>query len=504
MDVARRERLRDAAGNYWCIPCASAARGELASPDTAAMDNVHMDTLHAVAAPVTAVDGSNPAVSGAGGVPAPALPPLKFAHPRELGLVSRVTCPHCWNKCRPQELLWIAQHEDLLGDPVLGPEKHQRFLPTRFNVEGQALDARGTVCTMLACPRCHLNVPRALLESELLFVSLVGGPGSGKSYFLTSMAWELRRILPSRFAVAFSDADLAGNRALNEHEDMLFLADDPNTPVAIQKTELQGEGYDQISIGTQAVSLPRPLLFHVRPAPAHPMANIAAQSSRVICLYDNAGEHFQPGMDTTASPVTQHLAESRVLMFVFDPTQDPRFRERCKGVSDDPQLSRSRSQRQETLLNEMAQRIRRFANLPEREKTTRPLMVLVSKSDTWEKLINIDLQSEPVISRGQGAAMADIGRMDNTSAAVRQMLAKWLPELVSAAEDFSEHVVYIPVSALGHSPEVIANTQALGIRPSYIQPHWVTAPLLYLFAKWTTFGLIRSAAPGEPAPGARV
>ena len=77
-----------------------------------------------------------------------------------LPLRSRVTCPHCWNEFPPDRALWIAQHPDLVGDPRLGADQPQRFLPTRFNVQGAAIDSRGFACHGLACPKCHLAVPR--------------------------------------------------------------------------------------------------------------------------------------------------------------------------------------------------------------------------------------------------------------------------------------------------------------------------------------------------------
>src|SRR5580693_7312311 len=104
-------------------------------------------------------------------------------------LPTRVTCPHCWHRFPPEEIKWIAAHSDLAGDPLLGSDAPQRFLPSRFNVEGLAIDVKGVACQLLACPRCHLTVPRAVLEMEPLFVSVLGAPGSGKSYFLASMTW---------------------------------------------------------------------------------------------------------------------------------------------------------------------------------------------------------------------------------------------------------------------------------------------------------------------------
>jgi hypothetical protein len=186
-------------------------------------------------------------------------------------ILKRTTCPHCWATFAPEEVLWISGHTDLLGDPRLGPEQPQRFLPTRFTVEGNALDAHGFVCESLACPRCHLPVPRALLEAEPTFVSIFGSPACGKSFFLAAMTSELRRLLPERFALFFSDADTVSNRSLNEYEESLFhnAKKDEWVPLAnlIRKTDLQGELYDTVTFGNQTVSYPRPFLFTVQPQP---------------------------------------------------------------------------------------------------------------------------------------------------------------------------------------------------------------------------------------------
>lgn len=481
VDVTGRKRFKDVQGNYYCEACYVAAQ------------------TTAGAAPGDA----------AGAVEMP-----DHAAARALGLLPAVTCPHCWNQFPPSQILWVSQHSDLVGDAVLGPEKPRRFLPTRFTPDGQAIDSRGSICQNLACPRCHLIIPRSVVELEPLFVSVIGGPRSGKSYFLASMTWELRRMMPSEFALSFSDADTVSNQVLNEYEGSLFLAQDPDTPVAIRKTELEGELYDQVNLGGQVMSLPRPFLFNVRPSPRHPNAARRNQFSRLVCMYDNAGEHFQPGMDRPGSPVTQHLARSRVLMFLFDPTQDPRFRDKCKALSNDPQLGASRNtQRQETLLVEASLRVRRYCNLPPNARHQRPLIVVVSKSDVWGALLAPDdVASEPIVRNsmpGQISAM-DIARVERVSARLRAMLLQWIPEFVSAAEDFCEHVLYVPISALGCSPEEMplgdGSARGLFVRPAAIKPHWAAVPVTYMFAKWST-GLIGTPVPprplGAPAPRAR-
>lgn len=419
-----------------------------------------------------------------------------------VSLVHRVTCPHCWHLFKPEQVLWVAQHEDLMGDPVL-KEEPLRFLPTRFTLEGQAIDARGMVCHQLACPACHLVIPRVLLENEVAFISIIGSAGSGKSNFLAAMTWELRQRLARQFAIIFADGDKEANWILNRYEETLFLPDHPDRPVVLEKTRTQGDLYRTVIINGQETQLPKPFLFSIHPAANHPRAAMRARIGRIVCLYDNAGEHYNVGQDTALTPVTRHLARSKVLMFLFDPTQDPRFRARCTGLSSDPQVTEAlNTVRQETILSEATMRVRRHAGLSAYQKFDRPLLVLVAKSDIWAPLVDEDIQSDPILAAegagnagqaarlsGQHLAVLDFDRIERVSSKLRRLLLDITPEVVAAAEDFSEEVVYLPVSALGHSPERQPEQTGLFIRPQDIHPRWVTVPLLYSYARWAT-GLI--------------
>jgi hypothetical protein len=191
-----------------------------------------------------------------------------------LSLLRRTTCPHCWASFAPEDILWVSAHTDLRADPRLGADHQQRFLPTRFNIDGQALDARGFVCQTLACPHCHLTVPRTLLEMEPVIISILGTPACGKSFFLTAMTWELRRLLPDHFGLTFADADPLSNRTLNEYEESLFLNPDSDKllPLGqlIRKTDIAGgDLYDRVNFGTQEVRYP----------PAIPLQRAAASAS---------------------------------------------------------------------------------------------------------------------------------------------------------------------------------------------------------------------------------
>jgi hypothetical protein len=97
-------------------------------------------------------------------------------------LVPEVVCPNCWERFPPERVLYVATDPALFGDRRLGESHAQRFLPSRFHPDGRAIDPRGGLCHETACPRCHLEVPRALIESPALFASVFGSAGSRISW----------------------------------------------------------------------------------------------------------------------------------------------------------------------------------------------------------------------------------------------------------------------------------------------------------------------------------
>lgn len=426
------------------------------------------------------------------GAPAPPAPPPEM----------KIVCPHCWASFEVSDILAVARHQELAGDAVLGPEAAQRFLPSRFTPEGHALDAHGMTCPEMACPRCHLVIPRDLLDKPPVFLSIIGAPASGKSYLLTTMTWELRSLMPRAFAFGFADADSTCNQIVNEYERTLFLAADDEAWVTLEKTEMHGRLYDEVRLDNMRVSLPRPFMFSLRPQPHHPWADRREDLTQTLVLYDNAGEHFEPGADSAANPGTQHLAHSRGLIFLFDPTKDSRFRARCQ--SDDPQLKRgARVERQEILLKEAFDRIRSHGPASRSERYPHPLIVAVTKYDIWRDLLRAPLE-DPWKRVGRKPTCAlDTDAVMAASMAVRHLLAELCPELVATAEAEASRVFYIPVSALGHSPTEDPDNPGSGflmVRPRDVQPVWAAVPMLTLLSVLGMIPALREPrAEGLPA-----
>ncbi|MCH8830237.1 MAG: hypothetical protein IID45_11735 [Planctomycetes bacterium] len=324
-----------------------------------------------------------------------------------------------------------------------------------------------------------------MLEMQPLFFSILGAPGSGKSYFLASMIWWLRRSLSKLFQLAFTDADSVSNQLLNSYEETLFLNPEPENLVALPKTEKEGDLYEGVRIRNRTIWCPKPFIFGLGPNNDHPFADRVEAAARAICLYDNAGEHFLPGGDSSGNEATRHLAVSQALFFVFDPTQHPIVRARCAETSDDPQLhDHGWTHRQDQILVEAYNRIKTHGGLGQGVKDKRPLIVVLSKYDAWCGLTGGKLlQLKHLLQKtASGRNALDFSYLKKNSDRIREVFMQLTPELISAAESVSDDVIYIPVSSLGHSPEVLEQG-GYGVRPAKIRPMWVQVPMIYALSR---------------------
>ncbi|MCL2120381.1 MAG: hypothetical protein FWH27_18360 [Planctomycetaceae bacterium] len=404
-------------------------------------------------------------------------------------LRTQIICPHCWHVFTPDQVLWISESPDLLGDSRLGELTQQRFLPHRFDIKANAIDAEGFPCTKMACPHCHLIVPRTLFEMPLFFLSIVGAPAAGKSYYLASMSWLLRKTLPKHFQYNISDTLPEMNHRLHEYESRQFFETGENRIVAIEKTEVYSETNNTVVINGQEITYPQPFLFSLMPTRVHSHYRYREQLQQILCLYDNAGESYLPGEDKALLPLTQHLSRSRAILFLYDPTQDPRFRKACRGKTNDPQMLDGshgrpirRSQvRQELILSEMTHRVRTHLGLSsDLQESSPPLFVVITKADAWSHLlgdVKFDSPWRPVGIDDSYCAL-DMPAVLQMSGKCRKLLADMVPEFVGSAEQLTRNVIYIPVSATGVAPSINPETGALGFRPDDIRPFWVEVPIL--------------------------
>jgi hypothetical protein len=364
-------------------------------------------------------------------------------------LVRRVTCPSCWHGFPPSEVLFVAEDPRLLGDPVAGADEPLRFLPSRFDLTGAAMDPMGCRCTRVACPRCRVELPRAMLEMPATFVSMVGAPGAGKTHLLAAGVWSLRA--GTAEGLRLTDAEPRIHGRLHAWERQLFGGQIER----LAKTETAGgPGYRSVRVDGRDEMMPCPFVFTM---------HAKAGGDRLLVLYDNAGEHFLPGMDEALRPVTRHLGRSDALVFLMDPGMEPGMR-RVPGM---PAMA-APPMRQDVLLTEMASRVRQHRGRRSDQRVDVPLVVALTKADGWSASAGLNLAREPF-----GRDGLDASAIRAAHAACRSLLVRGAPEFMAALEAAFERVLLVPCSATGG--EAPGGAQA-------VQPRWAGVPLLAAMA----------------------
>lgn len=386
--------------------------------------------------------------------------------------VGRFTCPVCWLKFDPGDVMHIAVHPSLMGDEVLGRDKMKRFLAKRFNSRGQALDESGTPCLDMACPHCRSKLPPHFLDKRTHILSIIGAPSAGKSYYLASLIHEMGKVLmENNFPLGWKDADPSSNSMLNEVSNRLFNAATPETAY-LMKTDLEGALYSEFYRHGRMVKLPKPFVYDLS-------SQEDTSINTSLIFYDNAGEHFEPGRNSEDSPGARHVAAADGLFFLFDPVSSPAFR-RTIGEHSDPQLAHDapmRMEQQNIIMAETVTRISTILNLAPGQRINTPLAIIIGKSDLW--LDKLDGELSPIMRDGH----IDQTAVMRNSMLLRGFLMHLHPSLCTTAESLSAHVRYFAASPLGCSPvkffDETTGGSIIGPDPAQIAPRCVCDATLW-------------------------
>jgi hypothetical protein len=388
-----------------------------------------------------------------------------FVNPNPEGAL---TCPVCWLRFDTGDLMHIAIHDSLRGDPVLGEDAQQRFLATRFNNAGQALDAMGLPSSEIACPHCRRKLPPSFLGMPHHIISLVGDQSAGKSYYLSVLTKVLPATLYREFGIVFQDSDPTGNAPVNDMRKALFGAQTP-AQAKLAKTVFEGAMYERLPRQGRMVALPRPFVYTLT-------AEEKTRDRCALIFYDNAGEHFQPGVNIVEQPGAQHVASAAGIMYLFDPFNSPEFRQHLRDTKD-PQLEKPIVDQQDIILSEMRARIQIIRNLGTGETIHTPVAFIVGKCDVWLQLLNGKSLREPVREQ-----KLDMEAVEENSSTLRELLYRLCPALVANAEALSSNVMFFAASSFGHTPLKVGPGEYVP-DPARLQPANVEVPLLWILSQ---------------------
>jgi hypothetical protein len=383
-------------------------------------------------------------------------------------LEGEFTCPVCWLRFDAGDVMHIAVHDSLRGDPVLGEDAQQRFLATRFNNAGQALDAMGSPTSEIACPHCRRKLPPGFLGMPHHIISLVGDQSAGKSYFLSVLTKVFPVTLYREFGVVFQDSDPTGNAPVNDMRKALFGAQTP-AQAKLAKTVFEGAMYERLPRQGRMVALPHPFVYTLSPEGR-------GGEQCALIFYDNAGEHFQPGVNIVEQPGAQHVASASGIIYLFDPFNSPEFRRAIRETKD-PQMEKPVVDQQDIILAEMRARIQVIRNLRAGEPIDTPVAFVVGKSDVWLQLLNGKPVREPVRE-----GKLDMAAVEENSRAVRELLHGLCPAVVANAEALSTNVMFFFASSFGHTPLKIGPSEYVP-DPAKLRPAQVEVPLLWILSQ---------------------
>ena len=379
-----------------------------------------------------------------------------------------VTCPLCWLKFDVGDAMSIAVHESLRGDPILGSDEMLRFLPTSFNEDGVPLAPAGMPAPDVACPHCRRRLPPGYLELDNRIFSIVGAPSAGKSYYLSVLIKELYR----NFGITLKDLDPSGNVLLTQMKNRLFSAKRPEDAI-LAKTALEGAMYERYPRFGKMVALPKPFTYSL---------SEDGKPETSIIFYDNAGEHFEPGLDIEESPGAMHVASSSAIFFLFDPVSNRNFK-RLIGQHPDPQLNiGGRIDQQDTILSEMEVRIKRILSVEPSKRIDTPIAIILGKCDIWRNILKENLENP--IKDGY----LDLSIVDSNSEKLRRFMLSIDPSIPSGAQTISSNVRFFALSALGHSPEMLTLGECAGKIapiPEKLNPIDVDIPTIWALSQTT-------------------
>jgi hypothetical protein len=246
---------------------------------------------------------------------------------------------------------------------------------------------------------------------------------------------------------------------------VLFGAQTP-AQAKLAKTVFEGAMYERLPRQGRMVALPRPFVY-----------TLAGEGNRggpcAVIFYDNAGEHFQPGINIVEQPGAQHVASAAGIIYLFDPFNSPEFRRQLRD-SKDPQLEKPVVDQQDIILAEMRARIRTIRNLAPGESLKAPVALVAGKCDVWLHLLNGVPLGNPICPGRLDAAV-----IEQNSGVIRDLMYHLCPAVVANAEALSEKVKFFAASSFGHTPVKIGPGEYVP-DPSKLQPVFIEVPVLWI------------------------
>ena len=370
---------------------------------------------------------------------------------------STAVCPHCLRKLKLSSLKFFCVPDE--------DNRHEVRLSIADRLKNRLPVCRRKFCRNhgltireASCRFCGESLPpQILFHDKFLSFCAVGVAGAGKSSYLTTLIHELKYSgLP-----------------------WILQAMDVETTKLAQMNEQNVYEARHCLKGTAAGVSPRPQLWTI-------MDN-SEKGEKIptyaLTIYDGAGEDCER-IDYTPldSKISHYLSGAKMLLIMFDPL----LLSSVRGELSSETLNASMATERQTsapgnmvsMVNSLANYIRRNCNISPGKKIDRRAAVVLSKIDALTEMLN-GFSSDATILK-ESPHVQSRGFVDSDSKMIDLEIRDWLTRqgetaFLGAIDANFKDVRVFGVSSFGRPPDMRK-------RLARIRPHRVLDPLMWMLA----------------------
>ncbi len=223
------------------------------------------------------------------------------------------------------------------------------------------------------CPRCHAQLPDAVVTLDAGHIAIFGPQSVGKTTFVTVLIHELEsRVGPELNLVLDPLTDEIRDRYDREYREVTY----GGSQFGIGE-DLHGDGFRRSHSATPSLEINRgvlqPLVYRL-----HKRRSKGRRSSTLLSFFDTAGEDWEMNIELLRSEA-RYLGQARGLLFLIDPL-------RIREVALDRRLHLTEKESrvpQADYLND----IRKLATFFPKTPVKTPLAIVLNKLDRWGQVL---------------------------------------------------------------------------------------------------------------------
>lgn len=235
-----------------------------------------------------------------------------------------ITCPYCFETFDSKEIMLRCRNPHCEDDDdnyyeywkdidqnVTKTQRHVYYPRHRFlRKDDTSCDKCGGKNYDYVCPHCHNELPGKMIEEGAEIISVIGGPGSGKTHYIVALLQELRK---TGHQIGLDATLLQVGDNTKFHTEELFKKQ-------IDMLNKQNQVLDQ----TRKEAPQIPWIVRIDSTDPRVRGQQVPKKSIYLVFYDTAGEHFNNRK--TIEQNAKYLSQSKAVIVLFDTLSIPQIK----------------------------------------------------------------------------------------------------------------------------------------------------------------------------------